>query len=213
MRAAFPYHVKSLREQGFAYLEISIWLVVLLPVVLLAAGVVGVVHDHIRMQNIPVSAVRERSAPALRFRMQGGNARLDVNSDALRQLVRSIRDRMVADGEKSLVGGITDVSAVSCFWVFRVSETTGSLTSLEREVCERRGALSDMISLAQPLAKYQASASGYPLFVAGGAPRYMEYAVLIGGAVAGKVRGVPSVVDESMVQFVHISLPREEVSL
>jgi hypothetical protein len=120
---------------------------------------------------------------------------------------------MMVDGEKSLVGGISDVSAVACFWVFRVNQTTGSLTSREREVCEGRGALSARMSLEENLSKYRAHASGYPLFASGGTPRYMEYAVLIGGAVAGKVTGVPSVGEESMVQFVHISLPREEVSL
>lgn len=213
MRGVFLYRANGSREQGFAYLEISVWSVVLLPVVLLAAGVIGVVHDHIRMQHIPVSAVREHSAPALRFRIDGANTRLDVNSDVLRLVLRSIRDRMLADGAKSLVGGITDVSAVACFWVFRVNQTTGRLTSREREVCERTGSLSDRMSLEQNLSSYQATASGYPLFALGGTPNYMEYAVLIGGAIAGRVKGVPSVSEESMVQFVHISLPREEVSL
>jgi hypothetical protein len=213
MKGARFYSAEGPRERGFAYLEISVWSVVLLPVVLLAAGVVGVVHDYIRMQNIPVSAAREHSAPALRFRVESAGARLDVNKDALGLVIRLIRDRMVADGEKSLVGGIADVSAVACFWVFGVDQTTGKLTSREREVCERKGALSDKMSLEQDLAKYQASASGYPAFAVGSAPRYLEYAVLIGAGVAGKVIGVPGVAEESMVQFVHISLPREEVSL
>jgi hypothetical protein len=213
MRGAFLYRADGSREQGFAYLEISVWSVFLLPVILLAAGVIGVVHDHIRMQNIPVSAVREHSAPALRFRVEGANTHLEVNNDVLRLVIRSIRDRIVVDGTKSLVGGITDVSAVACFWVFRVNQTTGRLTSREREVCERTGALSDRMSLEQNLSSYQATTSGYPLFALGGTPNYMEYAVLIGGAIAGRVKGVPSVSEESMVQFVHISLPREEVSL
>ncbi len=200
-------------EQGFAYLEISVWSLVMLPVVLLAAGVVGIVHDRIRMQHIPVSAVREHSVPALRFQVEGADTRLDVNSEALRLVVRSIRDRIVIDGEKALVGGITDISAVACFWVFKVNQTTGKLASREGQVCESKGILADRISLEKELSQYQADAFGYPLFPIGSAPHYLEYAVLIGGAVAGRMRGIPSVKEKSMIQFVHISLPREEVSL
>jgi hypothetical protein len=145
--------------------------------------------------------------------MDGASGGLEINSGALQTVVRSIRDRMVADSQRSLIGGITEISAVACFWVFRVDETTGRLTSREREVCERTGNLSHAISFARDLAEYQEGASGYPLFVPGSAPRYMEYTVLIGGAVGGKVRALSSIEEGELLQFVHISLPREEVSL
>jgi|GEM_PF-6235877 len=200
-------------QRGFAYLEIAIWCVIMVPLGLLAAGTVGIIHDHIRMQQIPVSALREFSAPALRLRVGVGEGQIEINNAAMQGVIRSISDRIFADGERSLIGGITDVSAAACYWVFRVDQSTGKLTSREREVCERRGALGDNISFSQNLTEYRDGVVGYPLSPQSSVVHFMEYAVLVGGAVAGRLHPIVPTEKESLIQFVRISLPRQEVSL
>jgi hypothetical protein len=200
-------------QRGFAYLEIAIWCVIMVPLVLLAASTVGIIHDHIRMQQIPVSALREFSAPALRLKVGMGEGRVEVNTIAMQGVIRSISDRIFADGERSLIGGITDISAAACYWVFRVDQSTGKLTSREREVCERRGILGDSISFSQNLMDYRDGAIGYSISGESDATHFMEYTVLIGGAVAGRLHPIVPAAKDSLIQFVRISLPRQEVSL
>jgi hypothetical protein len=196
---------------GLAYLELSAWCVVMLPVALLAAGTVGLLHDLIRMQQVPVSAVREYSAPAMRI--VDGGTRLEVNTAGLSSVIQSMRDRIMADSTASLVGGVTNISAMACFWVFRVDENTGRLFGPQKQVCERGGDLANTIALSDHLMTYSKGVTGYPISSQRGRRRYLEYAVLVGGAVAGRLKAIAPMQEGKFVQFVHVSLPREEVSL
>lgn len=205
--------IGSQGSRGFAYLELAMWMTIMLPVLLLAAGVIGVVHDQFRMHQIPVSALREFTAPGLRMRIDGASSRLEVNSDPLIRTLRSIRGRIVQDAQMSLVGGLSEISAVACYWVYRVDTMSGRLVSREREVCDSIGPISRQISFASELNDYVRGAKGYPLQPSAHGPRYIEYVVLLGAGMAGQMPLLSSLQHQPTVQFVQVSLPREEVSL
>jgi hypothetical protein len=198
--------------RGIALLEMAVWSVVLLPLLLFGVNIAATVHDQIRLRQIPISALREFSVVGQVVQMEAGRVALTVNHAALGAMLVQIRARLLEDAQRSVLGGVSHLSAVACYWVLSGQPSSGARLQQLHERCERGGARADGLSLQGALAEYTATLAGRSLT---GAATTWEgaHTVLLGAAVGGEVWWMFGSAGRDLVQFNQIALPHEEVTL
>lgn len=211
-KAKIPEICGCERARGIALLELALWSVVLLPLLLFGVNIAATVHDQIRLRQIPISALREFSVVGQVLQMEVGHVSLTVNHAALGAMLVQIRARLLEDAQRSVLGGVTNISAVACYWVLSGQPGTAGRFQQLHERCERGGAPADLTSLQGALADYTAALAGRSVTGAGisgdGA-----HTVLLGAGVSGEVWWMFGDAGRDVVQFNQISLPHEEVTL
>lgn len=147
------------RERGVGIYEAAIWLVVLLPVALVGASLVSIVHDFNHISSVPAAVLRETPASGLRWYPDGAGGRLEADVEELRVHVSRVSQRAVAETETGLLNADL-VSAKACFWVFSVNPSNGNLESPIWSECDARGPLGSDLSLVSELAYERDRARG-----------------------------------------------------
>lgn len=197
------------QQRAIATLEGAVWCVVLLPLLLFGVSVGAAVHDQLRLQQIPVSALREYAVVGQRARSDLGAVVLDVNSAELERMLGQIRSRLLLDARSRIIGGVDHLSAVACYWLYPVQG--GRITSETplRERCVKEGGVADLIAMGQPRAAYVRQLSEQRAI----AHDEQRVAVVLGAAVGAEVRWMLGKDGREVVQFVHVALPHEEIGL
>jgi hypothetical protein len=174
------------RERGMGIYEAAIWLVVLLPVALVGASLVSIVHDLNHISGVPAAVLRESPARGLRWYPDGTGGHVEADLEELRVHVSRVSQRAVAETESGLLKADL-VSAKACFWVFSVNASNGNLESPIWSECDARGPLGSELSLASELAYERDRARGISV---GDNEGFADKVVVTGVIVGAEARHV-----------------------
>ena len=173
-------------ERGIGIYEAAIWLVILLPVALVAVSLVSIVHDLNHISGVPAAVLRETPASGLRWYPDGTGGRLEADLEGLRVHVTRVSQRAIAEAELGLFQADL-VSAKACFWIFSVNPSNGKLESPISSECDARGPLGNALSLNSELAYERERARGISVGTNG---EFADKVVVTGVAVGAEARHV-----------------------
>ncbi len=196
-------------ERGVGVYEAALWLVALLPVSLIGASVVAVVHDQAHLAGVPSAVLRESRLSGLRWVPDGLGGRFEPDLMQLRSQVALVAQRTVSEARQGMLKA-DSVSAKACFWIFSVDSSTGLLKVPIWSECDTRGPLGGALSMTADLERERGTLRGIPVGIGSG---FAESVVVTGVVVAAQTVRLLDPRSRYMLSKGAIAFPGQEVVL
>jgi len=202
-------------QKGVALVELSAWLVALLPVTMFATALIATAHDRNIVQMIPESLVREIGGRIMTWRSDRAGGNFEVDLVRVRGIAARLANRAQAEVTTNTFK-LQGPAIRACYWVYDINPQTGASGVILAQGCEERndphGDLSG--TLAQSRIRRVAAGISEPVRIGGGAAQeYVSRAVLFGIAVGGTFQGFEGLYEPGLVQHAAVWVPRGDVGL
>lgn len=201
------------RMRGVAFVETAIWIAVVLPVGLVGAGLVGLIHDQNVLMGIPSSVMREGDIPGGAWSLRGdGVSEVTFDTTALARTLHDMAMRARAEATHGVLR-TEKVSSKACYWIFSVNTRTGSLENPISSECRSQGPEGGGLSFEDLLRRERGDGRGILLGSKGGDGAYADRVALVGVGIRGDFPGVLSSAPLARIEWGEVSYPRQEVGL
>ena len=199
-------------QHGIAMIETAAWLVVLLPVLLCAVCLGGLIHDQNVLRSIPETAVRQTEVPGLVWQGGAGSARWFVDAEGVMTALSVMLDSAVKVGSEGVLHA-TNISGKACAWVYVVDTRSGHVGEELDRFCDARGPVGWAIDLTSYGASVAGQKLGIPSRSTSATYRYIDRIVVIGLTIGADATDVVSPDRKRRLEFGAISVPQQEVVL
>jgi hypothetical protein len=202
-------------EYGIALLELSAWLVMILPLTLFAFGLCATAHDRNVIQTIPGSLMRETGGSLMTWRSDRVGGVFEVDTTRAREIVQRLSDRALSEVRSSAFK-LTAPAVRACFWVYDIDSTTGRATTVRSVECQHRNDSQAALVASLERAREARVAAGIaePIRLgAEGLVGYVPRAVLFGVSVGGSFKGFEALHDQESVRHAAVWVARGDVVL
>jgi hypothetical protein len=208
-------HVKRSQQHGIALVELSAWLVVLLPLLMIAASLFATTHDHRLIQMIPESLMRETGGRVVTWNPRRTGGVFEVDESRVRAITAALANRAQSEVTTSTFK-LLRPAVRACYWVYEINPRNGNPGVIRRQGCEERndprGALATSLERARDWRVQTGIAE--PIRIAAGLPQeFVSQAVLLGVSVGGEFGGFEGLYEPRIVQHAAAWVPRRDVGL
>jgi hypothetical protein len=211
----FAHITEGRRQRGVALVELSAWLVAILPPIMAASVLFATSHDRNMVQMIPESLMREIGGRVMTWRSDRAGGIFEVDLARVRALTVTLANRAQAEVAANTFK-LREPSVRACYWVYDINVNTGGPGLILSQGCEQRndprGELSDTLLRAR--ARRVNTGIAELVRIAAGAPQeYVSRVVLLGVAIGGVFGGWEGLYEPEPVQHAAVWVPRGDVGL
>lgn len=207
--------VKVQGQRGVALVELSAWMVALLPPMMFAVALLSTTHERNMLQLIPESLMRESGGRVTTWRSDREGGFFEVDLGRVRRITALLANR-ASEEVSTRTFKLKRVAARACYWVYEVNTITGSPGIILAQGCEERNDPRGDLSVTLLRARDQRVAAGIsePVRIAEGAPEeHISRSVVFGVAVGGDLGEFEEQYEREPMQHAAAWIPRGDVGL
>jgi hypothetical protein len=202
-------------QKGVALLELAAWLVVLSPVLMMAAALFATGHDYNVVQMIPESLMRETGGKVMTWRSDRVGGSFEVDEARVRVITAALANR----AQTEVTGNTFKLSRPAvraCYWVYDITSQDGRPGAIRAQGCEESSDPQGLLTESLVRARDRRVGNGIaePIRIGAGATQgFVARAVLFGVSVGGWFDGFEGLYEPRLVQHAAVWVPRGDVGL